>query len=113
MAENEANKAYELGKRYDKVYKGCSQSAISAIQDAFGIRNDDIFKAATAFAGGGCGTIDGSCGAYLGGIMILGFLAGRNRNEFDDFAKIAPDSLTFMVGRKFRKKFIHEYGSII
>jgi C_GCAxxG_C_C family probable redox protein len=106
-------KAYELGKKYEKVYKGCSQCAMAALQDALGIRNDDIFKAASGLAGGGCGTVDGSCGAYVGSIMVLGSLVGRERDKFDDFESIAPDSLTYRLARKFRDKYIQEYGSVI
>lgn len=47
MAKNAAEKAYQLGKEYEQTYKGCSQSVVAAIQDAFDIRNDDVFKAAT------------------------------------------------------------------
>jgi len=40
-------KAYTLGKEYDKTYRGCSQCVIAALQDVLEIRNDDIFKSAT------------------------------------------------------------------
>ena len=113
MAKTTAEKAYELGKEYEKAYKGCSQCAIAALQDALGIRNDDIFKSATGLAGGGCGTIDGSCGAYVGSIMVLGSLLGRERDKFDDFESIAPDSRIFELARKFRNKYIQEYGSVV
>jgi C_GCAxxG_C_C family probable redox protein len=106
-------KAYELGKEYEKVYRGCSQCVVAALQDALGIRNDDVFKAATGLAGGGCGTIDGSCGAYLGSIMVLGSLIGRERDKFDDFTNMALDSRAFQLYRKFRDKYIQEYGSVI
>jgi C_GCAxxG_C_C family probable redox protein len=106
-------KAYELGKKYEMVYRGCSQCAVAALQDALGIRNDDVFKASTGLAGGGCGTIDGSCGAYVGCIMVLSSLAGRERDKFDDFTNMAPDSRTFRLARKFRNRYIQEYGSVI
>ena len=66
MAKTVAERAYELGKEYEKTCKGCSQCVIAALQDALNIRNDDIFKAATGLAGGGGGAIDGSCGSYVG-----------------------------------------------
>jgi C_GCAxxG_C_C family probable redox protein len=113
MAKTAAEKAYELGKEYEKAYKGCSQCAMAALQDALGIRNDDIFKAATGLAGGGGGTLDGSCGAYVGCILVLGSLLGRERDKFDDFESIAPDSRTFELIRKFRDKYIQEYGSVV
>jgi len=113
MAKNTAEKAYKLGKEYEKAYMGCSQCCVAALQDALDIRNDDVFKAATGLAGGGAGTIDGSCGAYVGGIMVLSSLEGRERDKFDDFSKIAPDARAFRLARKFRDKFIQEYGSVI
>jgi C_GCAxxG_C_C family probable redox protein len=108
-----AEKAYELGKKYELTYMGCSQCALGALQDALDIRNDDIFKAATALAGGGCATGDGSCGAYVGSLMILSSLIGRERDKFDDFENIAPDSRAYKLARKFREKYIQEYGSVI
>jgi hypothetical protein len=41
------DKAYKLGKEYEKTYRGCGQCVIAALQDALEIRNDDIFKSAT------------------------------------------------------------------
>jgi hypothetical protein len=38
-----ADKAYELGKKYERVYRGCSRCVVAALQDAFGIRNEDVF----------------------------------------------------------------------
>jgi C_GCAxxG_C_C family probable redox protein len=108
-----AEKAYELGKKYELTYMGCSQCALGALQDALDIRNDDIFKAATALAGGGCATGDGSCGAYVGSLMILSSLIGRERDKFDDPTNMAPDSRTYKLARKFRDKYIKEYGSVI
>jgi C_GCAxxG_C_C family probable redox protein len=113
MAKNAAEKAYQLGKEYEKKYMGCGQCAVAALQDAIGIRDDDVFKATTGLAGGGAGTTDGSCGAYVGAIMVLGSLLGRERDKFDDFDSIAPNSPAFTLMRKFRDKFIQEYGSII
>ena len=113
MAKNAAEKAYELGKEYEKTYMGCSQCALAALQDALDIKNDDIFKSATGLAGGGCGTIDGSCGAYAASIMFLGSLIGRERDKFDDPENIALDSRTFKLFRKFRDKYIQEYGSVV
>ena len=46
MADDAIEKAYELGKEYEKVYRGCSQCVMAALQDAFGVKNDDVFKAA-------------------------------------------------------------------
>ncbi len=111
MAENAAEKAYELGKKYEQTYHGCSQCAIAALQDVFNIRNDDIFKSSTGLAGGAALSCDGSCGAYVGAIMVIGLLLGRERDNFEDTEGIRFKTHE-MVG-KLRKKFIDEYGSVI
>ena len=68
-------KAYELGFKYEKTYRGCSQCVVAAIQDTLGIPDDAIFKAATGFAGG-CGlTGIGICGGFAGGVMVLSQLS--------------------------------------
>lgn len=112
MAKTAAEKAYQLGKEYEKTRKGCSQCVIAALQDALDIRNDDIFKAATGLAGGGGGAIDGSCGAYVGAIMVLGSLLGRDRNNFIDLHQTVGFRTIELV-RKFRNKYIQEYGSVV
>lgn len=109
--EELAEKAYGLGKEYEKTYRGCSQCAIAALQDALSIRNDDIFKAATGLAGGTGLACDSGCGAYTGSILILGSLLGRDRENFFD-----PEGIRFKtheLTRKFRENFIQEYGSVI
>jgi C_GCAxxG_C_C family probable redox protein len=106
-----AEKAYQLGKEYEKTYRGCSQCVIAALQDALDIRNDDIFKSATGLAGGTGLACDSGCGAYIGAILVLSSLLGRKRNNFPDPEGIRYSML--MLTRKFREKFIEEYGSVI
>jgi len=111
MPDNASEKAYELGNYYEKTYRGCSQCAIAALQDVFDIRNDDIFKASTALAGGSALSCEGSCGGYVGALMVLGHLVGRERDNFAD-----PEGVRFTTQKlagELRKKFIDEYGSII
>ncbi len=111
MAEDATDKAYELGKHYERTYRGCSQCVIAALQDVFDIRDDAIFKSATGLAAGSAMSGEGSCGAYVGGLMVLGGLVGRERDDFGD-----PEGVRFKTHKlagKLRQKFIDEYGSII
>lgn len=104
-------KAFQLGFEYEKTYRGCSQCAIAAIQDTLGIREDNVFKAATGFAGGGGLTGIGVCGGYAGSIMMISWLCGRERSRFDD-----PDKMRFKsfdLTRKFTREYLKELGSII
>lgn len=106
-----AEKAYQLGKEYEKTYRGCAQCVIAALQDTLGIKNDEIFKSATGLAGGAGLAGDSGCGAYTGSIMMLGLLVGRERNNFSD-----PEGIRFRtheLTRRLREKFIQQYGSVI
>jgi len=111
MAEKAAEKAYEAGKNYEKTYRGCSQCVVAALQDVFDIRDDAIFKSATGLAGGAAMSCDGSCGAYVGAILVLSSLLGRERDNFSD-----PEGIRFKthaLAGKFHKKYIDEYGSVV
>ncbi len=111
MTENIPRKAYELGKQYEKDYRGCSQCVLAALQDALNVRNDDIFKAATGLSGGCGSTTDGNCGSYTGAIMLLSWLWGRDRDHFADTqgARVRTQEMV----RKFHDYFIQTYGSVI
>jgi len=111
MASERVQKAYDLGKYYEKTFKGCGQCVIAALQEAFNIKNDEVFKSATPLAGGVLRAVDGSCGAYIGALLMLGTLIGRTRDNFAD-----PEGIrykTFELGMKLREKYIKEYGSTV
>jgi len=111
IMEEALEKAYNLGKEYEKTYRGCSQCVIAALQDVLGVGSDDVFKAATGLAGGTGLTCDSGCGAYMGAVLFLGSILGRERKNFSD-----PEGVRFKTHkliRKFRDKFIQEYGSVI
>jgi len=84
---------------------------VAALQDVFNLRNDAIFKAATALAGGGARATDGSCGSYSGGILFIGSVIGRERDNFEDKEKVRIK--THNLAKKLHDKFIKEYGSVI
>jgi len=109
--EETLKKAYDLGFEYEKVYRGCSQCVLAAVQDLFEVKNDDVFRAASGLAGGIglCG--DGCCGAYTGGVMVLGQLYGRVRENFLDPNRTRKR--TFDLAKKLHDKFIAEYGTVI
>ena len=107
------NKAYEIGFAEERDVRGCAQCAIAGIQDALGVRNDAIYQAGSALAGGGAECIDSSCGAYSGGLMMISAFFGRNRE--DALAKKGRDTKydSFRLGSAFHDKFVSEYGSVI
>ena len=104
-------RAYKLGFEYEKTYRGCGQSLVAAVQDVLDLRNDDIFKALSGYAGGGGIVGDAGCGAYVGGILILSLLLGRERDNFAD-----PEGIRFKsyeLARNLHASFMKEYGSVI
>ena len=77
--ENLSEKAFKLGKRFEKKNTGCAQTVIAGIFEALGIWNEDVFKAASGLADGLGLTGDGSCGALVGSSMVIGYLFGREK----------------------------------
>jgi C_GCAxxG_C_C family probable redox protein len=109
LSRNETlRKAYELAFKYEAEYGGCCQSTIAAIQDALGLRNDDVFKSGTGI-GGGIGLVwKGVCGSLIGGAMMIGYVFGRDRSNFAD-----PQRTRFAVYKLVEQlydKFVKEYG---
>ena len=105
------DKAYELGFEYEKVYRGCAQCVIAAIQDTLNIRDDSVFRAGTGLAGGGGLTGTGVCGGYVGAVMVISQVVGRERSNFED-----PEGIrykTFELTRKFLGDYMRKLGSII
>jgi C_GCAxxG_C_C family probable redox protein len=103
-------KAYELGNTYERTYKGCGQCMVGACLDAMELKADEVFKATTAFAGGIGLMGDGSCGAYVGGVLLLGSRVGREKSDFVD----APGMRfkTYALARELHDRFIQQYGSV-
>jgi hypothetical protein len=116
MVKNQSAKdliehAYTLGFEYEKVYRGCSQAALGAIYDILKLHNDDIFKAATGFAGGGGLSGVSVCGGYAAAVMAISQLLGRERSNFRDPEGIRFEN--FKLVREFTLLYIEELGSII
>ncbi|MBA7498152.1 hypothetical protein ES704_03426 [subsurface metagenome] len=105
-------KVFELGFNNEKRYKGCSQSALVAVQDVFGLQNPEVFKSATSLAGGVGDSTLGQCGALSGGVMILSYLYGRDKNDFDHRDLKSYYEACELV-KKLINKFNEEYGSIM
>ena len=103
-------KAYTMGSECARKYKGCSQCVVAAVQDLLGIREDAVFKAATALAGGiGLSGI-GPCGGISGGALILSQLVGRERSNIEDPENIR--SRSYDLAQKLVEAYLEEFGAI-
>ena len=106
-------KAYDLGFKYEREYRGCAQCAVSAMQDVLGIQNDLVYKSASGLAGGTGECIDGNCGGYSGAVMMMSLLFGRTRKEeATEFGrKEKYDS--FRMAAALHDKYVEKYGSAV
>jgi len=105
--------AYDLGFQYEQDYRGCAQCAIAAIQDTLGVRNDYVYKAGSGLAGGAGECIDGLCGGYSGGIMVMSTFFGRIRKEEGTEFGRKEKYNSFHMASALHEKFLEKYGTII
>ena len=105
-----AQKAYDLGFKYEVEYRGCGQCLLGAVQDVLEIQNEHVFKAGSGLAGGIGLMGDSACGGFVGGVMFLSSLLGREKNNFSD-----PEGIrfrSFEIAKKLHDKFIEEFGAV-
>jgi len=112
--------AYEKGYEYEARATDCCQCAIAAIQDAIHCQDDAILKSGSALAGGLAFTGQGTCGALVGAVMVIGQLYGRTREELDEDTKREVGEVDWVnvakgwdLAYELFEWFRGEYGSII
>ena len=76
MGEERIKRAKRKALDYDANYGGCAQSVLGALQDEFGIGNEESFKASTVLSGG-IARQGETCGAIIGALSALGLVIGR------------------------------------
>lgn len=101
-------KAFESARKYERKYTGCAQTTIAGIFDALDIENDDVFRSASGLADGLGLTGDGSCGALVGGSMVIGYLFGREKKDFPDMMK---PMRSYITAKRLHDRFVERYGS--
>lgn len=101
--------AFACGKKYEMENGGCPQCTLAAVFEVLGLASDEVFKAATALADGVGLTGDGHCGALSGGTMAIGFLHGREKQDFGDMMKLVKANL---MAKELCDRFISKYGTV-
>jgi hypothetical protein len=71
------HKSFDLAYDYESKYGACSQCVVLAVMETLGEVNQDVFKSAFGF-GGGIGNLSHTCGALLGGVMMISLEYGRD-----------------------------------
>ena len=106
--EEISNRAFDLGRKYEKECTGCAQTTIAGIFDALDIDNEDVFKAASGLADGLGLTGNGTCGSLMGGAIVIGYLFGRERKDFADMMKPLK---SYILSKKLHDEFVEKYGT--
>lgn len=101
-------RAFALAKKYEFEYGNCAQCVLLAAMESLGEENNDVFRSATGFADGIGLTGDGHCGALSGGVMAIGYLFGRKREDFPRRGKMMK---ALLLSRELRDRFHKKYGT--
>ena len=84
----------------------CAQTTFLSLQEEFDLEGDEILKALTPFPG--IALRGETCGAITGGLMILGLVHGRDKDNLNNWQAYI-DSLP--PSRRFCRRFEDELGS--
>lgn len=103
--------AFSLGAEYEKIFTGCCQCTIAAIQDALDIKDNAVFKAGSVLTAGGGVSCEGSCGGYTGGVMVMSSVFGRQREKWAEDKE--EKDCAHVMAKALLDKFNLEYGSNI
>lgn len=104
--------AYEKGFHYELKYRGCAQSILAALFDVTGNMNSMLFQAASGLSGGTglCG--DGSCGGYIGGVMLMSSYIGRSLENIPINGDKIAQYKSYEMAQRLHDKYIATYGSV-
>lgn len=110
------DKVYELGFNFERYSQSCSQTTTAALHELLDI-DDVVVKVATSSNAGQDGQAVGTCGALLGGTMILDYFFGRPVEKLS-YQEGIPGDLEVMwdainAAKLLYDKYIKEYGTII
>ncbi len=105
-----ALKAYQLGFEYEKKYHGCGQSVVAAVTEALDISDPGVFNAATGLCGGIGLLNDSTCSAFTGGVMVIGMVFPRRRENFGGDRE--NKYTNFDLVQQLHGKYIDEFGTI-
>ncbi len=103
---NAIDKAAALAFTYEETYYGCSQTTLAALIEAFGVGNQDLLRASTCLAGGVA--LHGKvCGVLTAGMMMIGYLVGR-----DDLQMFQQYQRAIDLGKLLYQRFEEKFGSV-
>jgi C_GCAxxG_C_C family probable redox protein len=107
------DKAYDLGWNFDLFSGSCSQCTVAALQELLGFE-DILVKAATSSCGGQALQLMGTCGALVGGTMVLDYYFGRPLSDMSYQQAADRDKLfsATRIAKLLYDEFMKKYGAV-
>lgn len=99
-------RAAKLAYEYELKYFGCSQTTLAGLMEAFGIGSPGLLRASTCLAGG-IARRGHVCGALTGGMILIGYLTGR-----DDLEMFSQYQRGMGFANRLYSKFEEEFGTV-
>jgi hypothetical protein len=110
------DKAYELGANFEKNSRSCSQSTVAALHELLGFE-DVVVKIATSSCGGQVRRVEGTCGAVIGGTLVLDYFFGRPADKLSSDIKNQENvnliGKAISVAELLSDRFAKQYGTIL
>lgn len=107
------DKAYDLGWNFDLFSGSCSQCTVAALKELLGFE-DILVKAATSSCGGQALQLMGTCGALVGGTMVLDYYFGRPLSDMSYQQAVNKDKLfnAASIAKLLYDQFVKKYGAV-
>lgn len=107
------DKAYELGWNFDLYSGSCSQCTVAALQELLGFE-DVVVRVATSSCGGQAMQLMGTCGALVGGTIVLDYYFGRALKDMSYQRKASREKLLRASGtaKLLYDQFVKKYGAV-
>lgn len=110
------NKVYELGVDFERYSGSCSQCTVAALHEILEL-DPVVVKIASSSCGGQAGFSTGTCGAVVGGTIVLDYFFGRPADLLSSTGEKpgGHDALEsgMEASKAFCRKFLDEYGSLL
>lgn len=110
------DKAYNLASTNFIHCQSCSQSVVIAFYDLLDIESI-LIRASTSFHCGHSGQSVGTCGALIGGTLVLDYCFGRQLEKMPHYKFIRenmkPLLLALEISKLLYDKYIDEYGTVL
>jgi mannitol-1-phosphate 5-dehydrogenase len=103
--------AYRLGFQSERRHRGCAQCALQALFEVTGTSDAALFESASGLSGGTALCGDGSCGAYTGGVLMMGRLVGRRLDHLAEGDK-ERQYRSYGMAQKLHDRFVATYGGV-